>query len=101
MGYFTELNTMLGLPKDFDQDSLKVGKKYLIEKDRERAFPLRLAMLMVTSDWNFLGYAQANCVVNKNNKAMIEFEVLTLFNPQVQKLYKTNFLKAAGKTGEV
>lgn len=67
MGYLTELNTLLGLPKDFDVSVLQVGSKHTITKDRERAFPLHIALLMVTSDWNFLGYAV--CHSMKNEKA--------------------------------
>lgn len=101
MGYMTELNTLLGLPKDFDITSLKVGGKYTITKDRERAFPLHIAILMVTSDWNFLGYAVCNSMKNENQKCQIEFEVISLFNEVEQNLYKTKFLEAAKFTGEV
>lgn len=101
MGYHTELNTLLGLPKDFDIRQLKVGSKYSIARDRERAFPLHLAILMVTYDWNFLGYAVAHCAKTKDYKTEIEFEVLSLFSSDEQKLYKEKFLEAARKTGEV
>ena len=53
MGYIVELNTLLGLPKDFKTKSLKVGEKYIILKERERAFPLHVAILLVDSEWNF------------------------------------------------
>ena len=101
MGYLTELNTLLGLPKYFDISSLKVGDKYTIIKDRERAFPLHIAILMVTLDWSFLGYAVANSMKNFNQKCEIEFEVISLFTPDEQNLYKTKFLEAAKVTGEV
>ena len=101
MGYLTELNTLLGLPKDFDVSSLKVGDRYTITKDRERAFPLHIAILIVTSDWNFLGYAVAHSMKNFNQKCEIEFEVISLFTPDEQNLYKAKFLEAAKVTGEV
>jgi len=47
MGYMVELNTLIGLPKGFDPGSLEIGKKFQIVKDRERAFPLHIAMLVV------------------------------------------------------
>ena len=50
MGYHTEINTLLGLPKDFNPKQLEVGKRYTIVRDRERAFPLHIAILMVTSN---------------------------------------------------
>ncbi len=33
MGYMVELNTLLGLPKDFDPNTLSVGSKYYITKE--------------------------------------------------------------------
>ena len=101
MGYLTELNTLLGLPKDFDVASLSVSGKYTITKERERAFPLHIAILMVTFDWNFLGYAVAHSMKNYDQKCDIEFEVISLFNSDEQALYKAKFLEAAKFTGEV
>jgi hypothetical protein len=101
MGYLTELNTLLGLPKDVDVSKLTVGGKYEITKERERAFPLHIAILMVTSDWNFLGYAVCHSMKNVDQKCVIEFEVISLFTPKEQSLYKTKFLEAAKFTGEV
>lgn len=101
MGYLTELNTLLGLPKDFDISSLSVNSKHAITKDRERAFPLHIAILMVTSDWNFLGYAVCHSMKNEDQKCNIEFEVISLFSLEEQQLYKTKFLEAAKFTGEV
>ena len=101
MGYLTELNTLLGLPKDFDVKKLQIGGKYVIIKDRERAFPLHIAILMVTSNWDFLVYAVANSMRNFNRKCEIEFEVISLFSPEEQEIYKKKFLDAAKVTGEV
>jgi len=101
MGYMVELNTLLGLPQGFDTATLEVGKKYAVRKDRERAFPLHVAMLVVDSEWNFYGYAVAHEIVVKDKQTQITFEVLSLFNPEEQKLYKTKFLEAAKKTGEI
>ena len=101
MGYFVELNTLLGLPKDFDVTTLAVGKKYTVTKQKERAFPLHIAILMVDGTWNFYGYCVAHSAKTSDQKTVIEFEVLTLFNPQEQVLYKQKFLEAAKKTGEV
>lgn len=101
MGYHTELNTLLGLPVDFDIKRLEVGKKYVIERDRERVFPLHIAILLVTHDWNFLGYAVAHSAETKDFKTRIEFEIISLFSLDEQKLYKKKFLAAAIITGEV
>ena len=101
MGYLIELNTLLGLPKDFDVASLKIGGRYTITKDRERAFPLHIAILIVTSGWDFIGYAVARSMKNYDQKCDIEFEVISLFKPEEQATYKTKFLEAAKFTGEV
>lgn len=101
MGYLTELNTLLGLPQDFDTTTLAVGKKFSVLKNQERAFPLHIAMLVVDKEWNFYGYCVAHSAKTFDRKTQIEFEMLTLFSPEEQKLYKSKFLEAAKKTGEV
>ena len=101
MGYHIELNTLLGLPQDFDIKKLAVGKRYAITRERERVFPLHIAILMVTGDWNFLGYAVAHSAETKDYKTKIEFEVISLFSSEEQKIYKGKFLAAAKMTGEV
>lgn len=101
MGYMVELNTLLGLPSDFDASNLVVGKTYTILKDRERAFPLHIAVLIVDGNWNFYGYCRVNSAVVKDQKTEFEFEVLSLFNTEEQALYKSKFVEAGKLTGEV
>ena len=101
MGYMTELNTLVGLPKGFDVASLELSKSYTILKERERSFPLHIAMLMVDSEWNFYGYAVVNSSICKEQKTTLEFTVLSLFSLEEQELYKTKFVEAAKITGEV
>ena len=101
MGYLTELNTLLGLPNSFDTASLAVGKTYSVVKERERSFPLHIAMLIVDSEWNFYGYATVNSSFCKEQKTTLEFAVLSLFNLDEKALYKRKFIEAAKKTGEI
>ncbi|PIU73030.1 hypothetical protein COS78_04100 [Candidatus Shapirobacteria bacterium CG06_land_8_20_14_3_00_40_12] len=101
MGYMTELNTLIGLPKDFDVTILSLEKRYRIMKERERTFPLHIAMLVVDGEWNFYGYGVAHSIVVKGQTTEIEFEMLSLFTPDEQKNYKDKFVAAGRKTGEV
>ena len=101
MGYMTELNTLLGVPKDFNTTSLVVGDKYTVIKERERSFPLHIAMLIVDSLWNFYGYCVVHSAKTHDQKTELEFEVLSLFTPEEQKLYKEKFTEAAKLTGEI
>ena len=101
MGYMVELNTLLGLPKDFDVTTLVDGQKYTIIKDRERVFPLHVAMLIVDGDWNFYGYAVAHQIKVFDQKTEISFEVLSLFSDDQKKIYKDKFIEAAKITGEI
>lgn len=101
MGYHTEINTLLGLPKDFDTAQLKVGETYTIVRDRERVFPLHIALLLVTPDFRFLGYVVAHSIEIKELKSQIEFEVISLFSKEEQEIYSTKFLFAAKYTGEL
>jgi len=101
MGYMIELNTLLRPPQDFDFNSLAVGKKYLITLDRERAFPLHIAICLIDKDWNFYGYCVTHSVLIQGKKTKIEFEMLTLFSPEEKKLYREKFIEAGKMTGEV
>lgn len=101
MGYMVELNTLLGLPETFNVKDLKVGRHYTIIKPRERAFPLHIAILIVDSEWNFYGYCVVNSAIVKDQRTELEFEVLSLFSTEQQKIYKDNFMAAAKTTGEV
>lgn len=101
MGYMTELNTLIGLPKGFEVASLEVGKTYTVLKERERSFPLHIAMLMVDSEWNFYGYAVVNSSTCKEQKTSLEFTILSLFSLEEQELYKTKFVEAGKITGEI
>ena len=101
MGYHVELNTLLRPPNDFDFNSLITGKRYTVTLDRERAFPLRIAILLIDSEWNFYGYCVAHSAIVKDQKTIIKFEILTQFAPEEQKLYKRKFVIAAKMTGEI
>jgi hypothetical protein len=58
-------------------------------------------MLIVDGSWNFYGYCVVHSSKSFNQKTQLEFEVLTLFTPEEQKLYKEKFVEAAKMTGEV
>lgn len=100
MGYTTELNTLLKLPRKFDASALEVGKQYEVVKEKERVFPLHIAVLFVGDDWTFYGYCVVHTAETKDQKTTLTFEVLSLFNKEEQQLYQRKFLEAAKKTGE-
>ncbi len=101
MGYIVELNTLLGLPQDFDIESLELGEVYTVTKPRERAFPLHIAMLVVDKKWNFYGYCVVNSAIVKDQTTTLEFEMLSLFSQEESELYRFKFIEAAKQTGEV
>jgi hypothetical protein len=101
MGYYVELNTLLRPPTPFDFSTLAIGSRYTVTLERERAFPLHIAVLLIDADWNFYGYAVAHSATLKDKKTTLEFEILTLFAKDEQLLYKKKFIEAAKKTGEV
>ena len=101
MGYYVELNTLLRTPSDFDFKSLSLNNRYTVVLERERAFPLHIAILLIDKEWNFYGYAIAHSAFVKDNKTQIEFEMITLFKPEEQKLYREKFIEAGTITGEV
>jgi len=101
MGYCVELNTLLRPPADFDFKSLAIGKKYVVTLERERAFPLHIAILLIDKDWNFYGYAVAHSAQTQDKKTKIEFEMITMFTSDEQKLYQQKFIEAGKIIGEV
>lgn len=101
MGYYVELNTLLRPPTPFDFSALVIGKKYVVTLERERAFPLHIAILLIDAEWNFYGYAVAHSAFLKDKKTTIEFEMLTLFTKEERKLYQMKFIEAGTLTGEV
>lgn len=101
MGYYVELNTLLRPPAPFDFNTLAVGNRYTVTLERERAFPLHIAVLLIDADWNFYGYVVAHAATLTNKKTTLDFEVLTLFSKEEQNIYKMRFIEAAKKTGEV
>lgn len=101
MGYYVELNTLLRPPAPFDFTNITLGKKYVVTLERERAFPLHIAILLIDADWNFYGYAVAHSAFLKDKKTTIEFEMLTLFTKEEQALYQKKFIEAGTLTGEV
>ncbi|MBI4065189.1 hypothetical protein HY409_02375 [Candidatus Gottesmanbacteria bacterium] len=102
MGYFTELNTLLRLPKDsLDTSTLTVGNTYTVVKENERMFPLHIAMLLEGFDGTFFGYCVVHEAVIKEKRTTLTFEVLSLFTPGEQNIYFKRFFEAAAKTGEL
>ena len=101
MGYYVELNTLLRPPSSFDFKSLVINKRYVVILERERVFPLHIAILLIDKKWNFYGYAVAHSAIVKDKKTQIEFEMISLFKPSEQKLYQQKFIEAGKVTGEV
>jgi hypothetical protein len=100
MGAFTELNTIVRFPGDFDFSTLKHGLIVNLTLDRERMLPLRIAVLYFHTDWNFLGYCRVLEVTQENEKTHLKVEILTVFTEEEQKLYKSKFVEAGKFTGE-
>lgn len=100
MGYTVELNTLLRPPQTFDFSSLSAGVTYTVVLERERAFPLHIAILVVDKAWNFYGYAIARRAETAQDSTTVTFEMLTIFSPEDRARYRDNFLVAARKTGE-
>ncbi len=101
MGYYVEVNTLVRLSNEIDPFSLKIGQMIKMTRERERIVPLHIALLLIDKDWNFYGYCRVNSIETKNQKTFMEIEILTLFSPEEQKLYKDKFVEAGKITGEV
>ncbi len=101
MGYMVELNTLLRPTTPFDFAHIELGKSYTSILERERAFPLGIAVLVIDAEWRFYGYGVARSILVKDKKTVVTWEMITLFSPQEQELYKAKFIEAGKITGEV
>jgi hypothetical protein len=100
MGAFTEINTLVRFPGEFDFKTLKHGLIVDLELERERVLPLRIAVLYFHTDWNFLGYCRVLEITQKDGKTYMKVEVLTVFTEEEQEMYKAKFVEAGKYTGE-
>lgn len=100
MGAFTEINTLVRFPGEFDFSTLKKGLIVDLVLDRERVLPLRIAVLYFHTDWNFLGYCRVLELTQKDGKTYLKVEVLTVFSKEEQDMYKAKFVEAGKFTGE-
>lgn len=100
MGYTVELNTLLRPPQSFDFSSLSIGTTYTVVLERERAFPLHIAILVIDRQWNFYGYAVTHKAEVTQSGTTVTFEMLIMLSPEDRIRYRENFLAAARKTGE-
>lgn len=100
MGAFTEINTIVRFPGDFNFSTLKQGLIVDLTLDRERVLPLRIAVLYFHTDWNFLGYCRVLEITQKDGKTYMKVEILTVFTEEEQKMYKAKFVEAGKFTGE-
>lgn len=100
MGAFTEINTLVRFPGEFDFSTLKHGLIVDLVLERERVLPLRIAVLYFHTDWNFLGYCRVLSVTQKDGKTYLQVEVLTVFTKEEQDIYKSKFVEAGKYTGE-
>lgn len=100
MGAFTELNTLVRFPGDFEFAKLKPGLMVDLVLERERVLPLRIALLYFHTDWNFLGYCRVLELTQTDGKTKLKVEILTIFTTEEQALYKAKFVEAGRLTGE-
>lgn len=96
-----ELNALLRPTAPFDFNHIELDKSYTSILERERAFPLGIALLVIDADWKFYGYGVARSILVKDKKTVVTWEMLTLFSPSEQELYKNKFIEAGKLTGEV
>jgi hypothetical protein len=101
MGYHTELNTLLRFPAGYDLSGFQSGAKYSITRERERFFPLHLAILTVTDRMEFLGYSVVNSLEIRDGNTVLNFEVLSVFTPEEQAIYTKRYMEAGKMTGEL
>lgn len=101
VGSISEINTLIRLPRDFDCNGLEVNKSYSISKDRNRIYPVGIAILIVDSDWNFYGYGKITSSNIHKDHTEIEFSVLSVFSTEEAAVFKDKFLEAAHQTGEI
>lgn len=91
MGYPIVFNCLLVLPKDFTQQ-LEVGKRYTVEREGERLFPLNIAIEAATNDHVYVAKVAVRKLTIETGKTTLEFEPLHIFTNEESRVFSAAFI---------
>lgn len=94
MGYHLEFNCLLVVPKtDLNLQTIKVGQRYQISKEKERLYPVNIPIEICDDDYTYFGKVAVRKLTLEAGKTSLEIEVLRLFDANEQAVYTSNFIK--------
>jgi hypothetical protein len=94
MGYHLEFNCLLVVPKtELDLTNLEVGKRYPLDKEGERLYPLNIPIEICDDDYRYYGKVAVRKLTLEAGKTSLEIEALRIFNQNEAEVYTKNFIK--------
>lgn len=93
MGYHLEFNCLLVVPGNtLDLNTLEVGKIYTIVKDKERLYPLNIAIEICNEAYEYYGKVAVRKLTLEAGKTELVIEALKIFDEAEKKIYTDNFI---------
>jgi hypothetical protein len=94
MGYHLEFNCLLSVPgESFDFAAMQTGQSYQIVKEKERLYPLNIAIEICDENYQYHGKIAVRKLSLEAGKTTLEIEVLKVFSPEEAAVYSDNFIK--------
>lgn len=76
-----------------DLATLEVGQHYTIVKEKERLYPLNIAIEICDDAYNYYGKVAVRKLALEAGKTTLEIEVLKIFDANECAVYTNNFIK--------
>lgn len=94
MGYQLKFNCLLVAPEGvLPLDALEAGKRYSLEKEGERLYPLNIAIELSDAAYRYVAKVAVRKLTLERNKTSLEIEVLKVFTPEEAAVFTQNFIK--------
>jgi len=98
MGYHLEFNCLLVVPsQQIDLKNLSVGDKFTVIKEKERLYPLDIAIEICDEDYQYFGKVAVRKLTLESGATTVDIEVLRVFSFDEAAVYTDTFIKPQPK----
>jgi hypothetical protein len=99
MGQHLELNTMFRLSQNDPQpNTLIPGTVFKTTKTNLRIYPVGLPLMLLTEDWQVLGYCSVKRSEMNPEGMNLEIEIISRFNNSESEIHTAKVIEALTKT---
>lgn len=94
MGYHLEFNCLLVVSSgSLDFKSLQPGEKHQIMKEKERLYPLNIAIEICDENYQYYGKVAVRKLTLEAGKTTLDIEILRVFSAEEATAYTNTFIK--------